>query len=121
MCFKFSSNKHTFPHNIQHSLLYSRSFKRINQNRPSSYHLPIFLHLGLLWFVCLFVCFMEEFLADYVIFLLAWKTPTHTILYRIDILAFVIINFIQINCKLNYCNLALINKYLRPFLIHTFI
>lgn len=49
------------------------------------------------------------------IFLLAWirgeKPKKQIIFCRIYNIAFVIINFIQINCKLNYYNLALINKY----------
>lgn len=101
---------------------HSLGFKLINHNKPSSCQLPGVHQLGLLWFTYQFVCSSwKDFFCKLHNVLLAWKTPKYTILYRIDTPAFVIINFIQINCKLTYCNLALINNYLPPLLIHTFI
>lgn len=59
------------------------------------------------------------------IFLLAWITgenpKEHIIFCRIYNIDFVIINFIAINCKLSYYNLALINKYPSTLCIYTLI
>lgn len=67
----------------------------------------------------------QKFLVCCVKFLLAWATgekPKEQIIFcRIYKIAFVIINIFLINCKLNYYNLALINKYPSTLCIYPFI
>jgi hypothetical protein len=67
----------------------------------------------------------ENLACHVMIFLLAWKTgekhKRKIIFYKMDNIVCVIVNFIQINCKLNYSDLALINKYPPTLFIHSFV